>query len=68
MENIFLVHVHIDHVVQIARFRIDVVLNGVDAMVDVDFLARHVARKATHMVVQGQNIRIKAIDQVVEGL
>ena len=68
MEDIFLVHVHIDHIVQIARFRINVILNRVDTMVDVDFLARHVARKATHMIVQCQNIRIKAIDQVIEGL
>ena len=68
MEDIFLVHVHIDHIVQIARFRINVILNRVDAMVDVDFLTRYVARKATHMVVQCQNIRIKAIDQVIEGL
>ena len=61
MEDIFLVHVHINHIVQIARFRINVILNRVDTMVDVDFLARHVARKATHMIVQCQNIESKLL-------
>ena len=66
MENIFLVHVYINHVVHIASFCIDVVLDRVDAMININFLARYVTCKATNMVVQCEDIRIKALNQIIK--
>ena len=66
MENIFLVHIYINHVVHVASFCIDVILDGIDAMIDIDFLTRYVARKATYMVVQCEDIGVKALNQIVK--
>ena len=66
VENIFLIYIDVHHIVLIAQLRRHVVLDGIDAMVDEDLLALHVAGEAAHAVVSDDDIRIEGLEQEIQ--
>ena len=66
VENIFLIYIDVHHVVLIAQLRCHVVLDGIDAVVDEDLLALHVAGEAAHAVVGDDDIRIEGLEQEIQ--
>ena len=68
MEDVFLIDVDVDHIVAVARGRGDIILDGIDAVVDEQFLAVHIAREATDAVIEGDDIRIKAVEEIIQGV
>ncbi len=68
MEDVFLVDVHVEHLVARLDVLGQVVLDRVDAVVDVVLLALHVAGEAAHAVVHHHDVGLERLDQVVERL
>ena len=68
MEDVFLVDVDIDHIVTVARRRGDVILDGIDAVIDEQLLAVHIARKAADAVIEGDDVRIETVQEVIQGI
>ena len=68
MEDIGLIHIHIHRIVMLQGGRINVILNGGNIVVDEKLLAAHIPGKAPNPVVNGDDIRVKAADQVIEGV
>ena len=60
MEDVFLIDVDVDHIVAVARGRGDIILDGIDAVVDEQFLAVHIAREAADAIIEGYDVRIEA--------
>ena len=68
MEDVFLVDVDIDHIVTVARRRGDVILDGIDAVIDEQLLAVHIARKAADAVIEGDDVRIETVQEVIQSI
>ena len=68
MEDIRLIHIHIHRIVMLQGGRINVILNGGNIVVDEKLLAAHIPGKAPNPVVNGDDIRVKAADQIIEGV
>src|SRR5690606_33166946 len=68
VEDVLLVHVDVDHLVARTDVLGHVVLDRVDLVVDVVLLALDVAGEATHAVVHHHDVRLEALDQVVQRL
>src|SRR5690606_15236014 len=68
VEQVFLVHVDVDHLVPTLDRLGQEVLDRVDLVVDVVLLALHVAGEAADAVVHHHDVRLEALDQVVQGL
>ncbi len=66
VEQVGLIHVDIYRVVALQRGPGDVVLYGRDVMVDKQLLSVHVARKAAHPVIHGDDVRVKAAYQKIQ--
>ena len=67
MENIFLVYVHVNHVIGMTQIRRHVVLDGIDPMVNEDFLSLHVPGKAPDPIVRNDNVCFKGTEQEIQG-
>ncbi|MNC14397.1 hypothetical protein D3C75_621740 [compost metagenome] len=68
MEQVFLVHVHVGHLVRLLGIVGEVLLDRVDLVVDEVLFALHVTGEAAHAVVYGDDVRVERVDQVVERL
>ena len=68
MENILLIDVDIDHIIAMPRRRGNIILNGIDAMIDEQLLAVHIPRKAADAIVEGDDVGIEAVQEVIEGI
>ena len=66
MEQVFLIHIHVGHLVTVAGVFGEVVLDRVDLVIDKVLFAFHVTGKTTHAVIDSHDIRIKLMDQIVE--
>ena len=66
MKNILLVDVDIDHIIAMPRRRRNIILNRIDAMIDKQLLAVHIPRKAANAVVESDDVRIEAVQEVIE--
>ncbi len=66
MENIFLIHIHVNHLVTFLRIQGNIVLNRRDFMIYIMFFAGNIAGKAAHFIVHGHHIGFKAVNQVIE--
>ena len=66
MEDMFLKDIHIYHIVLNFGSIGNIVLDRVNRMIDVDFLSFYIASKAPYLIVQGDNIGVEGIDQIVE--
>ena len=66
MEQIFLIHVDVNHLVGVLGIFGQVVLDRVDVVVDVVLGAIHVAGKAAYTIVHRDHIGVEAVDQVVQ--
>ena len=68
MENVFLVYVHVDHLVTLADITGEEVLNGIYFMINKMLSAAHIPGKAPHPVIKNHNIGFKAVNEVIQGL
>ena len=68
VEQVFLVHVDVDHLVARLDRLGHEVLDRIDLVVDVVLGALHVAGEAAHAVVHDHDVGLEAFDQVVQGL
>ena len=66
VKNIGLINIDVDSIILSQRGVVDIILNGSDVVVDEELLAEHITGEATHTVVNGDDIRIKAGDQIIE--
>ena len=66
MKNILLIDVDIDHIIAMPRRRRNIILNRIDAMIDKQLLAVHIPRKAANAVVESDDVRIEAVQEVIE--
>ena len=68
MEDIFLIHVHIHHVIQRLHILGHKVLNGVNLMIDKVLHPVDITGKATHAIIDGHDVGFKLVDQVIQRL
>ena len=66
MKDIFLIHVDVYHIIAAARTLGNVILDGINAVIDEQLLAAQVAGKAADMVVEGYDVGIEIVDQVIQ--
>ena len=66
MEYIGLINVHINGVVALQSLLSDVILNGGYIVVDEQLFAVLVTGKPAHLVVKGDNVRVKAADKIIQ--
>src|SRR5690606_36015104 len=66
VEGIFLIHVHVNHLIGVTGIVTQVVLNGIDFVVDVMLHTIHVTGKTAHPVIHRDDVRIKAVNQVIQ--
>ena len=66
MEDIFLIYVDVYHIITAARTLGNVVLDGINAVIDEQLLAAHVAGKAADMVVEGYDVGVEIVNQVIQ--
>ncbi|MNQ84965.1 hypothetical protein D3C85_1001110 [compost metagenome] len=66
VEQVFLVHVHVGHLVRVASVIGEVVLDRVDLVVDEVLFAFNVTGEAAHTVIHGHDVRIELVNQEVE--
>ena len=67
VKDVLLVNIDVHHLVILHQFLGEVVLDGVDLVVDVVFLAGDVPGKSPHPVIHDGDVGIKTVDQVVQG-
>ena len=68
MEDIFLIDVHIHHVIQRLHIVRHKVLNRINLMVDKVLHTVNVAGKTAHAIINGYDIGLKLVDQVIQRL
>ena len=66
MEDVFLVDVYVHRLVVRQRLFVDEILHRVDFVVDVMLGALDVAREAAHAVVDGDDVGLELVDQIVQ--
>lgn len=68
VEQVLLVHVHVGHLVGLARVVGEIVLDRVDLVVDEMLAPLDVAGEAADPIVDRDDVRVELVDQVVQGL
>lgn len=68
MEDVFLVYIDIDHIVLVPQLGLHVILNGIDAMVDIDFLAVDISGKSTDSIVGDDDIGFEGFQQEIQSI
>ena len=66
VEDVFLIEVDVHHFVLVGDVAAHEVLDGVDGVVDVEFVAINVAGEAAHTVVECDDVGFELVDEVVE--
>ena len=66
MEDIFLIDIDVNHIIAVTRSRGDVILDGIDAVVDEQLFAIHIARKAADAVIEGDDVRVKTVQEIIQ--
>ena len=66
MEDIFLIHIHVDHLISVLGIFRQEVLDRIDIVINVVLGAIQITSHSTHPVIHGDNIGIEAVDQVVQ--
>src|SRR5690606_25484767 len=64
--GIFLIHVHVNHLIGVTAIVTQVVLNGIDLVVDVMLPTSYFAGKSAPAVIHRDDVRIKAVNQVIQ--
>ncbi|MNN54208.1 hypothetical protein D3C81_1690080 [compost metagenome] len=66
MEDVFLVDVHIHHVIQRLHVLGHKVLNRIDLMIDKMLHAVDITGETAHAIVHGDNIGFQLMDEIVQ--
>ena len=66
MENIFLIHVHVYHLVMFLYQLRDIILNWSDIVIYKQFMSCNITRKTTHTVIDSHNVGIETVDQIIK--
>ena len=67
MKDVFLIHIDIDHLIKIFGVFGNKILDRINVVIDVMFLAPHVTGKTPHPIIHDDDVRIKTMDQVIQG-